>query len=142
MNGTESKGRKIWVLILIDHELAWNDELYPSNRIVMQLTPNCFYSLEKAKFCFFSYIFQWYIIDNAQEMVGTEVLYVSVFCFNFDLSNSWFPKVLSVLSPTRFELLRFICYSKYFSNWCDRLSDPTPCNPWSKLPSMANNICM
>lgn len=52
MNGTESKGRKIWVLILIDHELAWNDELYPSNRIVMQLTPNCFYSLEKQNFVF------------------------------------------------------------------------------------------
>lgn len=35
MNGIELKGRKIWVLILIDYELVWNDELYFSNRIVM-----------------------------------------------------------------------------------------------------------
>lgn len=57
--------------------------LYPSNRIVIQLTPNCFHSLEKAKFCFFSYIFQWYIIDNAQEMVGcTEVSYSVLLSFS------------------------------------------------------------
>lgn len=52
MNGTESKGRKIWVLILIVYELAWKNELYPSNRIVIQLTPNCFHSLEKQNFVF------------------------------------------------------------------------------------------
>lgn len=136
MNGTESKGRKIWVLILIDHELAWNDELYPSNRIVMQLTPNCFYSLEKAKFCF-SHTYS----NDISLITHKKWLAQKYYTYLYSLLLSFSQTVDLQKFYQCCHQQGFICCSKYFSNWCNRLSDPTR-YPWSKLPSMANNICM